>query len=330
MADWFETRFREGAERAPMDPAFAERVRALVVEEWQADDRDTRSDGTETHLDEGDIIMLDTEDRAMAGAPAEPPRRRRWPLAAAAAAVLAVVLVGTAVAGDDDRDVDTAGQTGEGTSDAPDQVVVDVMAVPFLEPIEPGTYAIDPDADDATSMKVLFDVPEGWESWLGAVRFANRGHVALSIVEVENLVAEGCRGHYPADPPVGPTVEDLASALTALAPFEVTSPPAAVDLLGHTGVHLQLRVPDLPTEPAERSSDRAFATCTGGQLHSWYAPNLDGAYYGYNGEPGRVEDYWILDVDGTRLVLITTTGPSSPPEDVEQLGRVFDSVRIVP
>ena len=37
MADWFETRFREPVDAGQPDPAFVARMRALVVEEWQAD-----------------------------------------------------------------------------------------------------------------------------------------------------------------------------------------------------------------------------------------------------------------------------------------------------
>jgi hypothetical protein len=62
MADWFETRFREPVDAGLLDPAFAARMRALVVEEWQADTGSTRSDDTEADDDAGDII-LETEDQ---------------------------------------------------------------------------------------------------------------------------------------------------------------------------------------------------------------------------------------------------------------------------
>ena len=50
---------------------------------------------------------------------------------------------------------------------------------------------------------------------IGAVKFGdNDGHVAVSITTVVNLARHGCRDHLSADPPVGPTVDDLATALS--------------------------------------------------------------------------------------------------------------------
>ncbi len=325
MPDWFETRFREPVERVRMDPAFAERVRALVVEEWQADDRDTWSDGTETDLAEGDIIMLDTQDRPTTAPPPAPSRGRRWPLVAAAALVLAVVAVGALVIGDDEREVDTA---GESPGEAPPPASAGAVPMPYddsFDEVGPGTYLIDPDKDPATPLRVEYEIAhEGWSSWPGAVKFDGRGHVALTATTVENLMTDACDDHTPADPPVGPTADDLATALAALEPFEVTSPPRAVTRYGYPGVHLQLTVPDIPV------SGEQFTSCaTGGKLQSWISPVLVGAFYGYNAEPGRVEDFWILDVDGTRVALITTTGPSSPTQNVGELEEILDSVRIV-
>ena len=115
MADWFETRFREPVDRGALDPAFVARMRALVVEEWQADAGTTPSDDTDADDREGDIILLETEDRPTGHEPVSPRRRSpgRWLLVAAAVAVVAVV--GTllvAAGGDDDEDqVDTATST---------------------------------------------------------------------------------------------------------------------------------------------------------------------------------------------------------------------------
>ena len=44
MADWFESRFREPVDAGQPTPAFAARVRALVVEEWQTGGGSTSAD----------------------------------------------------------------------------------------------------------------------------------------------------------------------------------------------------------------------------------------------------------------------------------------------
>lgn len=114
---------------------------------------------------------------------------------------------------------------------------------PFAR-LESGTYFIDPDLDPSTPVRVVYEVPfEGWSMWIGAVKFVDGGttcsssgcrghpsHVGVSITTVTNLVRHGCRDHSWADPPVGPTVEDLATALAGLAPFRVTSRPKDVTI----------------------------------------------------------------------------------------------------
>lgn len=195
-----------------------------------------------------------------------------------------------------------------------------------LEPVEPGTYFIDPDGDPATPLRVTFEVAEeGWSAWGGTFKENDTGHTMLTITTVPNVVQDACTDHSPADPAVGPTVDDLATALTNLAPFEVTSLPSDVTLLGHQGKHLQLTMPGIPNEGGE------FTGCTGGNLHSWFFNDPSGvsddSFYGYNGEPGSTEDFWILDVDGTRLMLETNSSPATPAEDLAELQAIFDSIQ---
>jgi hypothetical protein len=142
-----------------------------------------------------------------------------------------------------------------------------------------------------------------------------------------NLVRHGCRDHSPADPPVGPTVDDLATALAGLGPFRVTSPPADITIYGYRGKHLELTVPGLPV--AGRGDDRRFTGCVGGELKSWIAPYLSYAFWGYTG-PRHVEERWILDVEGTQLMIQANWSPDSPPEDMAEMRAILDSIRIEP
>jgi len=216
---------------------------------------------------------------------------------------------------------------------SPTPTVQDVMELEKFAPLEPGTYFIDPDADPTTPLRVLYEVPvEGWSMWIGASKPADDGHVGVSITTVTNLVRHGCRDHSPADPPVGPSVDDLTTALSDLAPFEVTSPAKDVTIYGYSGKYLELTVPDLPVEG--QGDDRRFTGCMEGTLKSWIAPTLVArggyAFYGYNVEPGRTEKFWILDVDGTRLVIEANWSPASPRKDVAEMRAILDSIRIKP
>jgi hypothetical protein len=215
---------------------------------------------------------------------------------------------------------------------SPTPMVQDIMELAPFAPLEPGTYSIDPDLDPSTPLRVVYEVPfEGWSQWIGAVKSTDGGDVGVSITTVRNLVRHGCRDHSWADPPVGPGVDDLAAALADLAPFRVTSPPTDVTIYGYRGKYLELTVPDLPVEG--EGDDRRFTGCVGGNLKSWVAAvdtEPGDAFYGYNGEPGRTEEFWILDVEGTRLMIEANWSPNSPRKDVAEMRAILDSIRIEP
>jgi hypothetical protein len=320
--------------------------RALVVEEWQASAETISSANTEPGDREGDI-MLATEDRPTGHEEVTPHRRSpgRWLLVAAAAVVVAVLgtLIVAAGGDDDDEQIDAVSPTP--TTAAPAR---DAMRGPF----EPGgRYFVDPDGDDATPLRVTFQVAtEGWSNWFGAVKPVpgeGDGFTGLSITTVTNLVSDGCRDHTALDPPVGPTVDDLAIALSQLAPFEVTAPPTDVTLFGYQGKRLELTVPALTvTGGGEATPSRniaQFTDCVEGELHSWISPINDrspgllghstsperGSFNAYQA-PGQTEEFWILDVEGTRVVLVSFDSPLSPAADIAERDAMFDSIRIEP
>lgn len=204
------------------------------------------------------------------------------------------------------------------------------MELEPLAALEPGPYFIDPDLDPSTPIRVVYEVPEGWSMWIGASKSNDEGHVGVSITTVVNVVRDGCRDHSWADPPVGPSVEDLAAALADLPPFLVTSPPEDVTIYGYSGKHLELTVPELPVEAA--GGDRLrFTECVDGNLKSWVgavdAAEEGDAFYGYTG-PGYSEEFWILDVEGTRLMIAAERSAGSPPADLAELDAILDSIRI--
>jgi hypothetical protein len=143
----------------------------------------------------------------------------------------------------------------------------DVMELPDFAPLDPGTYFIDPDLDPSTPLRVTYEVPtEGWSQWTGAIKWDDEAKRldGVAITTVTNLVRDGCTDHSYAEPPVGPSVDDLAAGLAELAPFEVTSPPTDVTVDGYSGKRLELTVPaDMPV------GHEGFLGCTGGNLSSW-------------------------------------------------------------
>ena len=201
-----------------------------------------------------------------------------------------------------------------------------------LGPLPPGAYFVDPDGNTFTKLRVRYDVrADGWSQWTGAAKFSAVGHVGVSITAVVNLVRDGCVEHAWAAPPIGPSVDDLVAGLTTLRPFEVTSAPSDVTVYGFRGKHLELTVPALPVERG--GEGLRFVDCIDGRLKSWVAwfdaDEPGDAFYGYTG-PGYTEEMWILDVEGTRLMIAAERSPGSPPLDLAELDAILDSIQIEP
>lgn len=87
--------------------------------------------------------------------------------------------------------------------------------------------------------------------------------------------------------PAGPTVDDLVTAIRDTRPYQV-SEPEDVRLDGHPGTYLEIRIP----------AGYDATSCRDGQVA------LPGNPSTYNNlEPGYVGYWWILDVDGQRVVV---------------------------
>jgi hypothetical protein len=199
-------------------------------------------------------------------------------------------------------------------------------------PLAPGTWFIEP---PGVSARIDFTVPtDEWLSWMGTMRYESQGPeksriVGLSVANVINLVTHGCTDHSAQDPVVGPTVNDLATALASLEPFVVRDEPEPASMAGYEGTHLAIEVPEIEFRSAGKDSFEHYPDCTNKMLNSWIAPPLGFAFYGYT-EPGQVEEFWILDVEGKRLVIEANWFPDSPEKDVAELREIIESIEITP
>jgi hypothetical protein len=94
---------------------------------------------------------------------------------------------------------------------------------------------------------------------------------------------------------------------------------------------LELTVPNMPVEG--EGDDRSLTRCIDGNLKSWVAAidtsEPGDAFYGYTG-PGYTEEFWILDVEGTRLMIEAEWSLGSPRKDLAEMSAILDSIRIEP
>jgi hypothetical protein len=192
--------------------------------------------------------------------------------------------------------------------------------LPYEGPLHPGTYVIARGAPAYVEpLRITFDVAgRGWEAWSAGVvkRDADEPHIsAVAFADVTNVYADPCRNAGGLlQPPVGPSVDDLAAALQALPGLEVVVPARPAALGGFSGTYLELQVdPELD-----------LTTCDGGSFDSWVAENANRYHQGR----GQLEEFWILDVQGTRLVVNASHFPETPPRHLEQLRALVDSIRI--
>ena len=202
----------------------------------------------------------------------------------------------------------------------------DILQLPDFAPLDPGTYFIHPDLDPSNALRVTYRVPSaGWAQWYGALKWddVNKRLAGVAITTVTSLVRDGCVDHSYAEP-VGPSVDDLVTGLAELAPFQVTSRPKDVTVDGYRGKHLELTVPDLPTDHA------GFVGCIGGNLNSWGGGPLGDEPFGGYTHPGFREEFWILDVEGTRLVIAAERSPGLPSSVRAEQQAILDSIRIEP
>ena len=166
-------------------------------------------------------------------------------------------------------------------------------------------------------------LPEGWE-WDAGGGLIGRGDnedpVNFAVVgssTVANIWADRCQWiGTELDPPVGPTVDDLATAFGTVWGPGATAPVDVV-LDGFAGKHMVLTVP----------TDVDFADCDQGEFRGW-SDNTGCCRY-YQG-PGQIEEVWILDVDGERILVRTSYFPELSAQARAEQQQVIDSIDIQP
>jgi hypothetical protein len=171
----------------------------------------------------------------------------------------------------------------------------------------------------APKVPVTFTMPAGWEmfdEW--AVLKSGADPVfGLVFMNVGNIYADGCQWVL-VDPPPGPTVDDLVSAYAKLPGFGGPARDVTVD--GFEGKQIQYTVPDYNENECIEGKFGIFLI--GRNLAGTAAPNL------WAQAPKQQNKLWILDVDGTRQVILATYPPNISAQDRTDLDGIFRSIQI--
>jgi hypothetical protein len=160
-------------------------------------------------------------------------------------------------------------------------------------------------------------VPDGWSIEDGLIRQASEDPESFVMVgssTVANIFADRCQwAGTELDPPVGPTVDDLAAAFATVWGLGATAPVDVV-LDGFAGKHMVLTVP----------TDVDLDGCDNGQFRAWM--DNGGGYRWYQG-PGQIEEVWILDVEGDRILVRTSYFPELSAQARAEQQQVIESIR---
>lgn len=183
---------------------------------------------------------------------------------------------------------------------------------PDLTALTPGSYVF----THVEPLRVSFTVPSGWEKgdandWV--VWSSEDEKATLAVASVDNLYVDPCRQDSGLrDPVVGPTVDDLATALGSVQGVTF-SPAADVTLAGFAGKYLEYIPPDTFGDCAAD----IFLWSVNGGTDDQVAPAGDRAFR-----------LWILDVDGTRLIITASAPAGLPAFRLAELQAIIDSIQI--
>lgn len=189
------------------------------------------------------------------------------------------------------------------------------------------TYAI----DMGDHGRLLLTVPgTGWftfDTWfLGKDVMESSDSVAgydirLLPYFVTNINADPCQWVNSAlEPPVGPTVDDLATALVAQ-PKQNASAVSDVTLGGYAGKKVELSIPDELGAPG---------ACDGGNYQRWYEDDDPSSYGPFTWGSSQRDTVYIIDVEGTRWVIDTHYRLGVPDSDLAELDQLVGSIRFEP
>jgi hypothetical protein len=166
---------------------------------------------------------------------------------------------------------------------------------------------------------VAYTVPDVWykldDGW-AVIKSGSDPVFGVAFWDVTNIFVDPCQLVL-FDPPVGPSVDELASAWTKVPALEVTS-TSDVTVDGYVGREVEFTVPDYEASECEQH-----------KFGLWQENGAVGNVPNYWAQGPNVHpQLWILDVEGTRLVIKASYFPDTSEQDRADLEEILDSIQI--
>lgn len=249
----------------------------------------------------------------------------------AAAAVVAVVFIGSQLLGSP-----TGGGQGSGATPSPEATATPEPTRTPTPSAEAGVRQVVVTNTDAPVQTTVTIASSGWIPLAGLDALTKNDDgldppetVGAALLAWAwpagtgfNVYGDPCQWSTTIPETPATTPDEIAAAFAAQASTDATA-PLDVTVGGYAGKAITLNVPmsfDLPNATREEK----FAECDNDVF----------AFYGIEGETedarnaqgaGQVDELWILDVDGSIVILDATYSPSTPADLVEELRAMAES-----
>ena len=207
------------------------------------------------------------------------------------------------------------------------------------EPYSPGTYYVD-EVDGTPTPRIFATLDAGWmdmvngAAWMmakgGRPEEGDIGMMTFSSSPVA-VYSDPCHptdGFYPG--PVD-TVDGFVTALTEQQGWAEVTAPSDISVDGYVGKAFQRTAPADMSGCTTEDGGTDFSGCDSSGCWeepiflSWETANGDSVGSG----PGQIETLWVLDIDGTVVVISAASWPGpSGTIDAGFADAVLDSIRI--
>jgi hypothetical protein len=248
-----------------------------------------------------------------------PGRPATHAIRAVATATVAAITIAACSSGTTDEPTAASTREPTGSTTAPPLTATTVDATTITSGAGTGTGSFG-------DVPVRFTQPDGWDNigWAVIKGGTTSGDVAdpifgLLFMEVANTYTDSCPS-VALDPPVGPTVDDLASVWGDRPAFDATV-PTDITVDGFDGKLVEFTVPDY--EPGQALDDCA----DGGHFMLLEGVGTPGDGYWAQG-PNQHHQLRILDVDGTRVVIAASWYPDTSAQDRADIDEMLSSIQI--
>ena len=119
------------------------------------------------------------------------------------------------------------------------------------------------------------------------------------------------------------TPDEIAAAFTSQAETEATD-PVDIDIDGYAGKAVTLQVPMSYHQTPDVIREEEFADCDLG-IYGFYGVDSESEPARNAQGPGQIDELWILDVDGSIVILDAAYGPAATADLVDELRALAES-----